>query len=45
MVSSNGDLAPQTLGHDESTIGTSCGALRLDPRAVRGGRGVRTSGP
>jgi hypothetical protein len=31
MVSSDGNLAPQTLGHDGSTIGTSCGALRLDP--------------
>ena len=31
MVSSEGDLAPQTPGHDESTIATSRGVSRLDP--------------
>jgi hypothetical protein len=45
VVPSNGGLALHTPGHDESIIGTSCGALRLAPSAVKGGRGVRTSGP
>jgi hypothetical protein len=44
MVPSEGDLALQTLGHDESTIGTSCGVLELAPSPARGGRGVRSSG-
>ena len=29
-MSSDGNLAPHTLRHDESTTGTSCGALRLN---------------